>query len=128
MFGTTYGDYFRAMGIRLLEGRTFTSEDREDTPLVVVVNQSMARPFLAGEQNAIGKRMHFGSPKKGLPWATVVGVVADTKLGARDEPAIDQFYVPLRQPAVLFGNEASATLPNPAADTSHFVLLSLPSR
>ncbi len=58
--------------------------------------------------------MHFGSPKKGLPWATVVGVVADTKLGARDEPAIDQFYVPLRQPAVLFGNEASATLPNPA--------------
>ena len=50
MFGTTYGDYFRAMGIRLLEGRTFTSEDREDTPLVVIVNQSMARPFLAGTE------------------------------------------------------------------------------
>ncbi len=113
MFGTTYGDYFRAMGIRLLEGRTFTSEDREETPLVVIVNQSMADHSWPG-QNVIGKRMHFGSPKKGLPWATVVGVVADTKLGARDEPAIDQFYVPLRQPAVLFGNEASATLPDPA--------------
>ncbi len=50
MFGTTYGDYFRAMGIRLLEGRTFTSEDRADTPLVVIVNQSMARSFLAGTE------------------------------------------------------------------------------
>src|SRR6202021_4060784 len=89
--------------------------------LVDIVNPNMGRHSWPG-QRAIGKRMHFGSPKKGLPWATVVGVVADTKLGARDEPAIDQFYVPLRQPAVLFGNEASETLPTPAGGTIPLLL------
>ena len=111
MFATTYGDYFHAMGIPLLDGRTFTEEDNAGTPLVVIVNQSMARHSWPGER-AVGKRMHVGNPKKGLPWATVVGVVADTRLGARDEPAMDQWYSPLQQPAILNGVDASETLPN----------------
>ena len=113
MFATTFGDYFHAMGIPLLDGRTFTQEDRAGTPLVVIVNQSMARDCWPGER-AVGKRMHVGNPKKGLPWATVVGVVADTRLGARDEPAIDQWYSPVQQPAILNGTEASEMLPHPA--------------
>jgi putative ABC transport system permease protein len=48
--------------------------------------------------------MHVGNPKKGLPWATVVGVVADTRLGARDEPSADQWYCPIEQPSILFGS------------------------
>ncbi len=104
-FASTYGDYFRAMGIPLLEGRTFTMDDRANTPLVIIVNQTMARHSWPG-QRAIGKRMHVGNPKKGLPWATVVGVVADTRLGARDEPAADQWYSPMQQPAILYGTES----------------------
>ncbi len=104
-FANTYGDYFRAMGIPLLDGRTFTMDDRANTPLVIIVNQSMARHCWPG-QRAIGKRMHVGNPKKGLPWATVVGVVADTRLGARDEPAADQWYSPIQQPATLYGTES----------------------
>jgi predicted lysophospholipase L1 biosynthesis ABC-type transport system permease subunit len=49
--------------------------------------------------------MHVGNPQKGLPWATVVGVVADTKMGSRDEPSKDQWYTPARQPATLYGLE-----------------------
>ena len=114
MFATTFGDYFHAMGIPLLDGRSFTEEDKAGAPLVVIVNQSMAGHSWPGER-AVGKRMHVGNPKKGLPWATVVGVVADTKLGARDEPAIDQWYSPVQQPAIFNGVEASETLPNPAS-------------
>jgi len=113
-FATTYGDYFHAMGIPLLDGRTFTEDDNAGTPLVVIVNQSMAWHSWPGER-AVGKRIHVGNPKKGLPWATVVGVVADTRLGARDEPAIDQWYSPVQQPAILNGVEASKTLPDPAS-------------
>jgi putative ABC transport system permease protein len=102
MFTITYGDFFRTMRIRLLEGRTFTANDRADAPLVVIVNQSMAKHCWPGG-SPIGKRMHVGNPKKGLPWATVVGVVADTKLGSRDEPGGDQWYAPEEQPAILFG-------------------------
>jgi predicted permease len=111
-FAIIYGDYFRALGIALLSGRTFTLGDRTDTPLVVVVNQSMAKHCWPG-QEAIGKRIHVGNPKKGLPWATVVGVVANTKLGARDEPDADQWYLPAQQPAILFGPGSSGKLTNP---------------
>jgi putative ABC transport system permease protein len=102
-FSMTYGDYFRAMGIPLLDGRYFTPEDRTGAPLVMIVNESMARHSWPG-QRAVGKRMHVGNPKKGLPWATVVGVVADTRLGARDEPSADQWYCPIEQPSILFGS------------------------
>jgi len=112
-FATIYGDYFRALGIPLLDGRTFTLDDRADAPPVVIVNQSMARHSWPG-QRAIGKRMHAGNPHKGLPWATVVGIVADTKLGSRDEPSDDQWYAPVQQPATLFGSEPSGKLNRPA--------------
>jgi putative ABC transport system permease protein len=113
MFANTYGDYFHAMGTPLLDGRTFTPDDRADTPLVVMVNQSMASHAWPGLR-AVGKRMHVGNPKKGLPWATVIGVVADTRLGARDEPAIDQWYSSMQQPAILYGSGSSESLPDPA--------------
>jgi putative ABC transport system permease protein len=112
-FATTYGDYFGTMRIPLLDGRTFTMHDRSDAPLVVIVNQSMAKHCWPG-QRAVGKRMHVGNPQKGLPWATVVGVVADTKLGSRDEPSDDQWYTPIEQPAILLGTEASEKLTGPA--------------
>ena len=112
MFATTYGDYFRAMGIALLDGRYFTQEDRSNAPLVVIMNQSMAKHSWPG-QRAIGKRMHVGNPHKGLPWATVVGVVADTKIGSRDEPSADQWYFPAQQPAILYGSASDGKLNGP---------------
>jgi predicted permease len=114
MFASTKGDYFHAMSIPLLEGRTFTVNDRSDAPLVVIVNQSMARHSWPGQQ-AIGKRMHVGNPQKGYPWATVVGIVADTKLGSPDEPSADQWYYPAEQPATFSGSDVAAELTGPVS-------------
>ncbi|MGA2729034.1 MAG: ABC transporter permease [Terracidiphilus sp.] len=105
-FGTIEGDYFRSLGIPLLQGRMFTTEDRADAPLVIIVNPSMAEHSWPG-QSALGKRMHVGNPRKGLPWATVVGVVGNTKIGARDEPDSDQWFAPDTQPAILYGQKSS---------------------
>jgi predicted permease len=110
-FTSVYGDYFAAMGIPLLEGRSFTIHDDSSSPLVVIVNQSMARDCWPG-QSAIGKRMHVGNPRKELPWATVVGVVADTKV-PRDVPSIDQWYTPMNQPATLYGTGTPGNLSGP---------------
>ncbi len=114
MFAITYGDYFRAMGIPLIDGRYFTMDDRANSPLIVIVNQSMAEHSWP-DQRAVGKRMHIGSPKMGLPWVTVVGVVADTKMGSRDEPSDDQWYTPAEQPASLNGPEYAGKLTDPAS-------------
>jgi predicted permease len=113
-FAIIYGDYFRAMRIALLDGRSFTKDDRSNSLPVVIVNQSMAKHCWPG-QRAIGKRMHIGNPQKPLPWATVVGVVADTKGGSRDEPTMDELYTPAQQPSTLFGSEPAGKLTNPVA-------------
>jgi predicted permease len=108
-FIETYGDYFRALGIPLIAGRTFTVHDRSDAPLVCIVDQSMAKKEWPG-QDAIGKRMHIGNPKHNLPWATVVGVVPDVRIDAPDQPAGEQWYFPLEQPAIIEGPGATGTL------------------
>jgi predicted permease len=110
-FNSVYGEYFGAMGIPLLEGRSFTMHDDAKAPLAVIVNQSMARDCWPG-QRAIGKRMHVGNPRSERPWATVVGVVADTKM-PRDEPSMDQWYIPMDQPATLYGSGTPGNLSGP---------------
>lgn len=118
-FNSVYGNYFEALGIPLLGGRLFTENDRAGSPLVVIVSQSMAQHSWPG-QNPIGKRMHAGNPNKGLPWATVVGVVGNTRIGPRDAKGNDQWYVPAAQPAILNGSEP---LPSRTIPAGGFILL-----
>jgi predicted permease len=108
-FGVVYGDYFHSLGIPLLDGRDFTPTDSTGAPPVIIVSQSMAQHAWPG-QSALGKRMHLGNPRKPLPWATVVGVAADTKIGSPDAPSTDQFYCPMRQPEILSGALAPGQL------------------
>jgi putative ABC transport system permease protein len=68
---TATPDYFSAAGIRVLQGRPFTDQDTMTAPLVVVVDEQVARRAWPGE-NPIGKRMR-SSPNSA--WAEVVGVV-----------------------------------------------------
>ena len=113
MFAMVYGDYFRAMGIPLVEGRYFTENDKTDSLPVIIVNESMAKRCWPG-QDAIGKRLHVGNPKSGLPWVTVVGVVSDTNLGSRDEPTQEQWYTPEEQPASMGLSTSAGKLTSPA--------------
>jgi putative ABC transport system permease protein len=120
MLANTDGDYFEAMGIPLIAGRYFTADDRKNAPLVVIVNQSMAQHCWPGQQ-AVGRRIHVGNPGKEWPWATVVGVVANTKLGARDEPNTDQWYAPAQQPAITGRGESKELA---AAESGYITLRS----
>jgi len=113
VFGVISGDYFRVMGIPLLDGRSFTENDRSNSPLVVIVNETMAKHCWPG-QRAVGRRIHLGSPQMKRPWATVVGVVPDTKMGSRDEPSDQQWYVPAKQVTTLDGYDDTTNLAEPA--------------
>jgi predicted permease len=113
IFSVIFGDYFRVMGVRLVEGRSFNADDRSDSQPVVIVNESMAKHCWPG-QYAVGKRMHVGGPTRKSSWATVVGVVADTKMGSRDEPSSDQWYTPMEQADVLYFADNTGKLADPA--------------
>ncbi|HXG67844.1 MAG TPA: ABC transporter permease, partial [Blastocatellia bacterium] len=54
--GMVSPDYFKTMGIPLLQGRAFTEQDADGAPGVVIINESMARKFWPDE-NPIGKRV-----------------------------------------------------------------------
>ena len=113
IFSVISVDYFRVMAVRLLEGRYFSAEDRSDSQPVVIVNESMAKHCWPS-QSAVGKRMHVGGPPMKKPWATVVGVVADTKMGPRDEAGSDQWYTPMEQADVLYFSDNTGNLTDPA--------------
>jgi predicted permease len=101
------GNYFEAQGIKILRGRDFTAADREDTPLVVIVNRSLAEHYWPG-QDPIGKRLHRGASEAALPWLTVVGEIGEVKQLAADSPTAEQFYVPASQYKADAGSFATA--------------------
>jgi predicted permease len=67
-------DYFRAMGMPLIQGRFFDARDNEQSPPVVVVDEALAARFWP--DGAIGKRLR---QRADGPWRTVVGVVRDAR-------------------------------------------------
>jgi predicted permease len=90
------GDFFSAMGIRLMRGRVFTEADHAGAQLLVIVNHKFAQHFWPNA-DPIGKRLRIGTAQMQTPWLTVAGEVSDTQLLSPDNPATEQYYVPVQQ-------------------------------
>jgi len=87
-------DYFNAMGIRLLRGRTFTEHDNKDAPGVAVINEEMARRSFPGE-DPIGKGINVtNGPER---FRQIIGIVADVKQYGLAQPSTMQTYEPSLQ-------------------------------
>lgn len=91
-------DYFRAMGIPLLRGRSFDAGDNEQGRRVVVINQTAAKLFFPGK-DPIGQGLQNSRDKVPL---TIVGVVKDTRFTALNVPAFQEMYLPNEQGQFLF--------------------------
>lgn len=92
-FETASPDYFRVLGVPVMDGRTFADSDTDKSQEVAIVNESMARHFWPG-QNPIGRRLKPGNSKV---WFSVVGVVGDVRQFGLDRAPEDLMYVPLEQ-------------------------------
>jgi putative ABC transport system permease protein len=136
------GNYFQAQGIKIIRGRDFTPADREDAPLVVIINRTLVEHYWPG-QDPIGKRLHRGPAEAALPWLTVVGEIGEVKQLAADVPTGEQFYVPFSQfkadagpfasPGMLTGNGGSIVLrgqlpPEQMAESLRAVVRSIDSQ
>ena len=94
-------EYFRTMGIPLLEGRDFSADDTDDVPRVAIVSGDLADRLWPGE-SALGQRLwtvyaSSGHDEDGgLRYQTVVGVVAEASYRGILSPQLD-FYAPYRQ-------------------------------
>jgi predicted permease len=101
-------NYFSLMQIPIVEGRDFTDADRDGAPLVVIVNQTMARRFWPG-QSALGH--HIGRPGN---WRTIVGVAKDIKYHSMTEESESFLYTPSLQTGETASNVLVRTTGNPA--------------
>jgi putative ABC transport system permease protein len=87
-------NYFRAMGIPVLQGRAYTERDDANAPLVMIVNQQLARENFPDE-NPVGKRITFGgTDENGQPrWFEIVGVVANVHSNElREAPTAELYF------------------------------------
>ena len=90
-YSTVDENYFAAMEIRLLEGRTFRPSASDKGPEEIIVNRFLANQYWPG-QNAIGRTIEL---VEGNRTGTVVGIAADGKYADLDEPQRAFFYRPL---------------------------------
>jgi predicted permease len=87
--------FFQTMGIPIIAGRGFGPQDTATSPLVAVINRSLARKRFAGV-NPVGKRFRFGTAEKN-DWIQIVGICGDTRYDKLREEPPPQFFMPYVQ-------------------------------
>jgi putative ABC transport system permease protein len=90
-------DYFKVLRIPVRAGRTFVEQDVRSAPLVMIINEALARDAF-GNLDPVGKRISCCEGKPGAPsWKIVVGVVADVRARGPATPPVPEFYLPVAQ-------------------------------
>ncbi|MEZ4439453.1 MAG: ABC transporter permease [Polyangiaceae bacterium] len=85
---------FRTLGIPILRGRDFDAGDREGGAPVMIVNQAFVDRFFPGE-DPLGRRVRWETDE--LPYAEIVGVVADYRHDGPGRPVRRESYLPFDQ-------------------------------
>jgi putative ABC transport system permease protein len=89
-FNQVRPQYFRTLGTTLIEGRDFSPQDTADSPLVAIINRTMARHYFGG-QSPLGKTFKTVEGNRG-PF-TIIGVAADSRYNDLREVTPDFFYL-----------------------------------
>jgi predicted permease len=89
-------EYFRAAGIPLLQGRTFTETDNGSAPKVVVVNQEFVHRHFK-DQDALGKQIRLDLATGVTDWAEIIGVVGNVKTYSEETRTDPEVYEPFLQ-------------------------------
>ncbi len=84
--------YFNAMGMPILKGRGFESNDTATSLPVAIVDEKLAQRY-SSQGNLVGKRLRIGDG----PWLTIVGIVPNVKNRKLDEDAWPYVYRPYSQ-------------------------------
>jgi putative ABC transport system permease protein len=108
-------DYFKTLGIPIRKGRSFTAEDRGDSPKVVIINETAARRLWPG-QDPIGRKIaatsfYFADDAV----AEVVGVAGDVTYGRPGDPQALDLYYPSFQAGLPWATIFVKTPGDPAA-------------
>jgi putative ABC transport system permease protein len=96
-YNAVSSDFFHTMEIPVLKGRSFDEHDVRKAQNVAIINETIAHRYFSNE-DPIGKRITLNdeNPKE-EEWATIVGVVGDTKARSLDSEPAGELYLPFAQ-------------------------------
>jgi predicted permease len=110
--------YFDTMGMQILQGRSFRETDRQETPRVAVINQTLARGRF-GAADPLGRRIALDYQGEQQRPFTVVGVVRDSKYNdlkeSRPNPMI---WLPIVQAPFPISSISLRTVPGAEASVA----------
>ncbi|MFZ0639875.1 MAG: ABC transporter permease [Candidatus Acidiferrales bacterium] len=107
-------NFFRTMGIPLVEGREFTDADTVNSANVVVMNEAMAHRYWP-KGGALGAHIKLAAFNDSAPWMTVVGIVANFRHDGLDANPRPYFYRPFTQAGWPFMTVVMRTRSVPAS-------------
>lgn len=93
-YAAVSSDYFRTLGVRVVEGRTFTAQDNARHAPVAIIDRTFAAKHLQGGR-AVGRRLSF--PSFGGRWMEIVGVVDHVCNWGPDGRSFPEVFVPILQ-------------------------------
>lgn len=88
------GDYFKLMGIELLNGREFRATDDDKAPHVAIVNQAFVNRYFPKE-SSLGRKIWMNGRDK--PGIEIVGEIANARTDDLTHAAAPEIYLPLWQ-------------------------------
>ena len=92
----TSPNYFRVMGIPLLRGRWFNEQDRNASPRVAVISESLAQMYFAN-QDPLGQHVSVGVPPDEAAAREIVGIVGNVHDVSLNQAPGPMIYVPFEQ-------------------------------
>ena len=94
-------EYFQTMGVPILRGRGLAETDRDGSPPVAVINETLAQRYFPNA-DPLGRTINLGGEQR----LTIVGVARDAKYHSLSEEARPYIYAPLQQNIQNVGLEA----------------------
>ena len=105
-------DYFNLMGMALIDGRQFRSNDDDKAAKVAIVNEAFAQRFFP-KSNAVGRKIWFGDRDK--PGIEIVGEIANGRTDDLTQKASPEVYLPLWQAQAFSKHLVVRTAADPRA-------------
>jgi putative ABC transport system permease protein len=125
-------EFFATSGIRIVQGRAFTADDRDGGAPVAIVNETFVQRYLHGV-NPLSSCISGGGPGDNGPCSRIVGVAADAHYGGLTRDPDPFMYRPIAQrpaemPAITMLYVRTAGEPSALAGVLRRELQSLDSR
>ena len=105
-------DYFKLVGMALMDGREFRSTDDDKAPNVAIVNQAFARRYFP-QGNVLGRKFWMNGRDK--PGTEIIGEIANGRTDDLTQEASPEIYLSLWQATAFSKHLVVRTTADPRA-------------